>query len=206
MSDWPFTGLIPLKYGVILADCPWQTVMRSDKGYEKSPEKHYETMSEAELCALPVSHLASRDCVLVMWGRWMNLEEVLRVGAAWGFTYKTGGSWQKRTKTGKKTFGTGYIYRNSTEPYLVFTTGKPSYKSRSVRDSITTDEIIDPALSFPSDIDALRREHSRKPTEMRANIDLMFPHQFGCELFAREPWAGRDVWGNEADKFSQALA
>lgn len=197
-GPWPFEGLTPFKYGLILADPPWRTEMRSAAGYDKSPEKHYETMGLDDLRALPVGHLAARDCVLVMWARWIQLTEALDLGKHWGFTHKTGGSWQKRAATGKKTFGGGYIFRNCTEPYLIFTIGEPERKSRSIRDSITTDHDWS---DFPSDIDAIRREHSRKPQEMRDNLDEMFPQMFGCELFAREPWAGRDVWGNETGKF-----
>ena len=200
MSDWPFTNLTPFKYGLILADPPWKTEMRSEAGLMKSPEMHYPTLSLDELKALPVGHLASKDTVLVMWARWMQLPEAIDLGRDWGFEYKSGGSWQKRTPTGKKTFGGGYIFRNCTEPYLVFTIGAPERKNKAIRDSITTEYDWD---DFPSDIDALRREHSRKPQEMRDNLDLMFPHLFGCELFAREPWPGRDVWGNETSKFGE---
>jgi N6-adenosine-specific RNA methylase IME4 len=192
MSEWVFANLTPLKYGVILADPAWKTVMRSNKGLAKSPEQHYATMSEAEISALPVGHLASRDCALILLCRWINIPEALRVMAAWGFQYKTGGSWQKRTVNGKKVMATGYIHRNSTEPFLIGTMGEPYTKSKSVRDSITSD--FSDIENFPTDIDAIRREHSRKPQEMRDNVDLLFPHAYGCELFAREPWAGRDVW------------
>lgn len=206
MGEWPFHNLTPFKYGLILADPPWKTEMRSEAGLLKSPEMHYTTLSLDQLKALPVSHLASRDCVLVLWARWMQLPQALDLGAHWGFQYKSGGSWQKRTPGGKKTFGGGYIFRNCTEPYLVFTIGAPERKSKSVRDSITTDFDRERHWDFPSDIDAVRREHSRKPQEMRDNLDLMFPQLYGCELFAREPWAGRDVWGNEADKFKVQTA
>ena len=37
---WPFDPLTPMKYGAILADPPWAYAMRSDKGYDKSPEAH----------------------------------------------------------------------------------------------------------------------------------------------------------------------
>jgi len=35
-------------------------------------------------------------------------------------------------------------------------------------------------------------------------IDELLPDVFACELFAREPWPGRDVWGLEADRFAEA--
>lgn len=197
-KDWPFGQLKQGHYRVILADPPWKTEVRSDKGLGKSPEQHYETMSLDELMALPVAQLAGRDCALFLWTRWINLEHALALIPAWGFRYVTGGSWQKRTVTMKKTFGTGYWYRNCTEPYLFGTKGRPLRLDRGIRDSITSP-------LFVSSIDGQRREHSRKPPEMRANIDALFGDVPGCELFGREPWAGRDVWGNEAAKFGGGL-
>ena len=35
-------------------------------------------------------------------------------------------------------------------------------------------------------------------------IDRLLPDVWGCELFAREPWQGREVWGKEAGKFEVA--
>ena len=43
------------KYGVVYADPPWQFKTRSDKGKDKSPEKHYPVMSLADICAMNVS-------------------------------------------------------------------------------------------------------------------------------------------------------
>ncbi|MCO5059661.1 MAG: MT-A70 family methyltransferase [Rhizobiaceae bacterium] len=186
--DWPFGSLTPLKYGAILADPPWAYTMRSAKGYGKSPEAHYDTMSAGDIAALPVSHLASGDCLLWMWCTWPHLQQGLATMKAWGFSYKTGGSWTKTTATGKRAFGTGYIFRTTTEPFLIGTIGDPAYRSRSIRNLVESE----------------RREHSRKPPEARRMIDELLPDVFACELFAREPWPGRDVWGLEADRFAEA--
>lgn len=186
IAGWPFGDLTPFRYGAILADPPWQFTMRSPKGYEKSPEAHYATMSEADLACLPVHQLAAPDCMLFMWATWPQMPKAIRLMEAWGFTYKTGAPWLKRTRTGKVCFGTGYILRGATEPFLIGTIGAPSYRSRSV-------------LGL---IDAERREHSRKPPEARAMVEKLLPDVWRCELFAREPWPGADVWGNEAGKFA----
>ncbi|MCR5855973.1 MT-A70 family methyltransferase [Mesorhizobium sp. J428] len=186
MTPWPFGSLMPFKYGAIIADPPWSYRMRSEKGYEKSPEKHYATMDEAEISALPVAHLAGGDCLLFLWSTWPHLPMAMRVMSAWGFSYKTGGAWVKRTPTGKPVFGTGYLLRSATEPFLVGTIGEPATRSKSVRNLI----------------DALRREHSRKPPEIREMVTRLIPDRFACELFAREPWPGNDVWGQEASKFA----
>lgn len=187
-TSWPFGSLTPMKYGAIIADPPWSYQMRSDKGYEKSPEAHYETMSAEEIKALPVAHLASRDCLLWLWCTWPHLELGIETMRAWGFTYKTGGSWTKLTRSGKRVFGTGYIFRSATEPFLIGTIGEPVYRSKSVRNLIESE----------------RREHSRKPPEARQIVQELLPDVFCAELFAREPWPGNDVWGNEVNRFAEA--
>jgi N6-adenosine-specific RNA methylase IME4 len=185
--NWPFGALRPFRYDAILVDPPWSYKMRSAKGYAKSPEAHYATMSERDLAALPVDQLAAPDCLIWLWSTWPHLPVALRVMSAWGFCFKTGGSWTKRTASGKPVFGTGYIFRSATEPFLIGTIGTPRYRSRSVRNLI----------------DAERREHSRKPGEARAMLLELMPDAYACELFAREPWPGHDIWGNEVDKFER---
>ena len=54
-------------------------------------------------------------------------------------------------------------------------------------------------------IESVRREHSRKPAEMRQMIEALVPHAPRCELFGREPWAGAEVWGNQTDLFEAAV-
>lgn len=199
--SWPFEGLTPFKYGALLVDPPWSYVMRSEAGYAKSPEAHYDTMSIDAIKALPVDQLAGPDCLLWLWSTWPHLPLALDVMRAWGFTFKTGGAWHKRTISGKTAFGTGYVLRSATEPYLIGTIGAPVYRSRSVRNVISTDVN---ESELPSAIDGLRREHSRKPVEAREAIEQLLPYVWRAELFAREPWRGADTWGNEINKFEEA--
>ena len=46
---------------------------------------------------------------------------------------------------------------------------------------------------------APRREHSRKPDEVRTRIVELFGDVPRVELFARQKTEGWDVWGNEVD-------
>jgi len=187
-SAWPFGGLKMFGYGLILADCPWSYEMYSENGYAKSPEAHYNTMDDEELARLPVELLASGDCYLIMWAIWPKLDSAMRIMKRWGAVYKTGGAWHKKTRHGKTAFGTGYILRSSCEPFLVGTFGSPKSGSKSIRNLI----------------EAPTREHSRKPDQMRRSAEKLTPSAFRCELFAREPWAGNDVWGLETGKFVNA--
>lgn len=198
MTDWPFSSLTPMKYSAILADPPWRYDMRSARGHAKSPEAHYSTMAPEDLSALPVSHLAAPDCYLFMWSTWPHLPVALDLMRAWGFAYVTGGSWTKRTVNWNVTMGTGYVLRTATEPYLVGKIGAPKIASRSERNVILAPDDV------PDGIEAIRREHSRKPPQMREMIGRLLPHGYYCELFGREAWPGHDVWGNEVDRFEVA--
>ena len=49
-----------------------------------------------------------------------------------------------------------------------------------------------------------RREHSRKPDEVRTAIERLVPGPY-LEMFARETKPGWDVFGNQTELFSSAL-
>ena len=201
---WPLKPLQMFKYGGLIIDPPWPYKMYSEKGYEKSPEAHYDTMSLEEIKALPVNELAARDCLLFLWSTAPHLAQAIDVMQAWGFTYKTFIVWHKKTVHGKDAFGTGYIVRSTAEICLVGTIGNPPINrkvSTRQRNLIQTCDIAD---CLPNIVEAVTREHSRKPDEFRALMERYIPDQFLAECFAREPWPGHDVWGNETEKFGVA--
>ena len=214
---WPFADLIPLRYGAILADPPWQMAMWSEKGKGRSPdgklhrnasrqnnpERHYKTMALQDIMALPVNHLAAPDCVLFMWAVDPMIPQALEVGKAWGFEYKTVAFyWAKqRRETSKRAkdmdeadhkmfpMGTGYWTRANPETCLLFTRGKPKRLSAGVRKLIV----------------APRREHSRKPDRVHSDIEQLCPGPY-AELFARQTRPGWAVWGNQVDRFDEDAA
>ncbi|MEO6600789.1 MAG: MT-A70 family methyltransferase, partial [Polyangiaceae bacterium] len=110
-------------YSIIYADPPWSYVQKG----RGSTEKHYKTMSQADLCALPVSRLASRDAVLFLWATMPLLPEALEVGRAWSFDFKTVAfTWVKyREPSGKLAFGGGMWTRANAELCLLFVRGEP---------------------------------------------------------------------------------
>lgn len=192
MHSWPFDGLPPLSYDLVLADPATRFETFSAKGEGKSPQAQYPTMSWGELEALPVGGLGRGDCLLMMWACWPTLRESIRLLEAWGFRYVTGGAWHKRTRHGKSAFGTGYVLRSACEPYLIGTLGSPT-TANNLRNIIETESTV---------IDAERREHSRKPDEQYAYCERLVPRGLRfVELFARQRHPGWDCWGNEADKF-----
>jgi N6-adenosine-specific RNA methylase IME4 len=184
----PFGNLRPLHYGVILADPPWYFRNYSAKGEGKNPVAHYDCMDLDAIKALPVSHLAAPDCACIMWATAPMLPQAIETMAAWGFAFKSAGAWAKQSSTGEKwAFGIGYCYRSAAEFWLLGTLGKPRQRSRSIRNLIA----------------APVREHSRKPDQMRTDIEALFDGPY-LELFARESAAGWDSWGNQVNKFDPA--
>jgi len=197
-------------FGLIMADVPWAYEMRSPKGYAKAPEGHYQTMRLDEIAAMPVELLAAPDCLLWLWAVNPKLPDALAVIAAWGFTFKTAGTWVKRTTRGRDAFGTGYILRSSNEPFLIATRGAPK-TTRATRSTVPTyDDGFHSAADgsdWPSGsitIEAIAREHSRKPDEAFRAAEALMPDVQRLELFSRQRRAGWTVWGNEVDKYEGA--
>jgi N6-adenosine-specific RNA methylase IME4 len=127
---------------------------------------------------------AAPDCVLFMWCVFPMMPDAISLMRHWGFQYKTGGAWHKKTVNGKTAFGTGYIFRSACEPFIVGTIGNPRAKNKSTRNII----------------DAVVREHSRKPDETVEMIEALFNGPY-LELFGRTQRPEWTVWGDEAGKF-----
>lgn len=192
---WPFADLAPLSYDLLLIDPPTRFETRSVAGEGKSPQAQYRTMTWEELAALPVSQLGRGDTILFLWACWPTLRQSLKLMEDWGFRYVTGGAWHKRTKHGKSAFGTGYVLRSTTEPYLIGTLGSP-FTANNVRGVIETEEL--------DVIDAGARGHSRKPDAQYDYCERLLPRGVKfLEMFGRQRWSGDrwDVWGNQVDQF-----
>ena len=175
-------------FDCILADPPWKFRTYGPHNNQKSPEKHYDTMTLEDIKAMPVASLAARDCWLIMWTTWPCLPQALEVLDAWGFAYKSGGAWAKQTSTGRAwQFGTGYVFRSASEPLIVASRGKPKWHSKSERNLWV----------------APVREHSRKPDCVHEMIERACVGR-KLELFSRQTRPGWRSWGNQTDRFEAA--
>jgi N6-adenosine-specific RNA methylase IME4 len=183
-ETWPFGNHFPGEFDFIMADPPWTFKTYSDKGLKKSAQAQYDCMSIEGIRALPVSHLVKPNAIIWLWATWPMLPEALQTMHAWGFQYKTGGVWAKRTKTGKLRWGTGFRLRSVCEPFLIGARGQPK-SSRAVCNMV----------------DGLAREHSRKPDAAFLAAEKMMPDAKRLELFSREKRVGWDNWGNESEKY-----
>jgi N6-adenosine-specific RNA methylase IME4 len=164
-----------LKYDLILADPPWRYAFVNSPN--RAIENHYPTMTNAEICALPVRDIAADNCVLFLWTTTAKLAETFAVVEAWGFEYVTSAIWDKEI------IGMGYYFRGQHEFLLVCKRGKPKKPAEGTRPS--------------SVIHERRTKHSKKPVKAYEILEAMYPDAKKVELFARQPRAGWDAWGNE---------
>ncbi len=113
-------------------------------------------MKDEEIAALPVNKIADKNCALFLWTTFPLLDKQIRLFKQWGFTYKTlGFSWIKTNpKNGKPCFGVGYYAKSNCEVCLMGIKGRMTPISNKVSSCV-----ISP-----------RREHSRKPDEVRESI------------------------------------
>ena len=170
------------KFNILLADPPWRY---ANKGGQGVAENHYSTMNIEEICALPVAEIAAKDSALFLWATFPMLPEALRVIEAWKFTFKTVAFvWLKQNSKAKTWFyGLGFWTRSNAEICLLATRGHPKRQANDVQQLIV----------------APRREHSRKPDDVRDRIVRLMGDLPRVELFARQVTPGWDVWGNEVD-------
>lgn len=162
-------------YPVIYADPPWQ--YEHTKTENRAIENQYPTMTLEDICKLPVSTIASKDCVLFLWATSPKLAEAMRVIESWGFVYRTCMVWLKDK------IGMGYYARQKHELLLIATKGElPVPKPENRPESV---------------IFAPRTEHSKKPVEFYDIIEKMYPEYARIELFSRSAKEGWDTWGNQ---------
>lgn len=175
------------RYRLILADPPWQ--YRND-GIEGAARSQYPTMPTVDICALPISALADKSAVLLLWATWPQMVDAMRVISSWGFSYVSGFPWIKihgepaRNLWGdyqiKPRYGMGWWVRSCSELLLIAKRG----------DAVPPEEYMIGLLSE-------QFGHSRKPENIYQYAEL-FPGPY-LELFARRKRAGWDVFGNEVD-------
>ena len=169
-------------YRVWYADPPWSYgnsgPIGEDDNYGRA-ERHYPTMSIAELCDMgdAVKERCAPDAVLFLWVPSPFFVECSDVITAWGFKYKTSFVWDK--------VGHNYGHYNSVrhEFLLICTRGSCTPDEKKLFDSV---QVIEKT-----------RTHSEKPERFREIIDEIYPDGNRIELFARVDADGWDKWGNE---------
>ena len=193
------------RFEIIYADPPWHYggKMQYDKTctikhngdfrrkvFISSAAFKYPTLRTSEMMSLDVQSIAAEDSLLFMWTTNPHLAQAIDLGHAWGFEYKTVVFvWDKMIHN------PGQYTLSNCELCLLFKHGRiPCPRG---------------ARNIQQLVHSPRRTHSRKPDEVRKNIEAMFPTQSKIELFARSAHDGWDNWGldmleEEPTLFNQA--
>lgn len=177
------------KYQIIYADPPWSYKVWSEdkKNAQGCAKRYYQTMSVEDICKMPISELADKDCKLFLWATPPCLQEALLVIKSWGFEYKTIVFCWVKTNPKSKTpfFGIGHWTASNCEVVLggLRKGGRLNRQDKSI-----------------SQIDMTARgKHSSKPDSIRHKIVKLCGDLPRIELFARQKTEGWDVWGNEVE-------
>ena len=158
------------KYKIIYADPPWSYNDKM-KGHSFSLDHEYETQDINWIKNLGIKELADKDSVLFLWAVSPLLPEALEVIEAWGFKFKKiAFVWNKITVNDKDIHNLGKWTMGNVEFCILGVKGKPQRISKNVKQLVTD----------------IRREHSRKPDEVRTRIVELMGDIPRIELFARD--------------------
>ncbi len=188
----------------ICMDVPWRFKTFDGKLTNRSTERHYPTMTLAQIAELPVAQLAARDCHMFFWTTGPFLAKAIDIMEGYGFRYSSMAFVWVKLRRGYDSLqltalptieadfhmGTGHTTRKNAEICLLGRRGSPKRYARDVRELIV----------------APVREHSRKPEEFRDRVDRYVGRDIGrtptiIELFARSQRPGWLSWGNEINRF-----
>lgn len=180
-------------FGCILADPPWSFKTYNNKTGttpHRGDEDHYGVASFEDMSTIPVADVTAKDCALFMWVVDSHLDEALRLGAAWGFTFKTCAFvWFKGRNEGViPKVGMGYWTRKQTEQCWLFTKGSPARLGKGVEQAIFCG----------------RGQHSAKPEQQYERIEALVGGPY-LEMFSRLSRPGWTAWGNETGKRDMAF-
>lgn len=179
----------PDGYDVVLADPLW-----SYHGSQTKPAaaaKHYDTMSDNDLLTFTgiTDRLTPRG-VLFMWATGPRLDFALQCLDAWGLTFRgVAFVWVKTRQDGTPVGAQG-VRPSTVKPTTEFVLA--ASRVRKGRPLPLHDEAVRQVVLAP------RQEHSRKPDDVHAALERMYPSARKLEMFARRARPGWDAWGNQA--------
>jgi N6-adenosine-specific RNA methylase IME4 len=165
-----------MRCATIVADPPWPSMHQRSTYHRGKPERHYPTMTIADIAALPVGEWATDDAHLWVWGVNRLVGEAYRAAEAWGFTPMGMLTWCKPGP------GMGYYMRTNTEHAVFATRGRP----------------MTPGVPLPSSWFVWPRgEHSAKPDAFYDLVQTISPGPY-LDVFSRRARLGWTTWGNES--------
>jgi N6-adenosine-specific RNA methylase IME4 len=159
------------RFACIYADPPWRY---GNQGTRAATDTHYPTMTVEQICAEPVAAVAAENAHLHLWVAAGFLPEAFRVIEAWGFEYRSYYVWNKPQ------LGLGNYWRMGAELLLLGVRGSLGFRTHDEPNWGVFD----------------RREHSRKPDEIRAKVEAGSPGPY-LEMYARIATPGWTAYGNQ---------
>ena len=166
------------RYGVIVADPPWD-LRKIER--EVAPEQRgwdYPTMPAREIARMPVDRMALPDCWLFLWTTHRHLPQAFEIVARWGFKYRWCMVWAKNSG-----FQPWNFARLNCEFCLVAVRGSP--------------QLAD-AKGFNALFHARSGAHSVKPQAFYDTVRRVTGEGRRLDLFGRRAIPGFDSWGNQA--------
>jgi N6-adenosine-specific RNA methylase IME4 len=166
------------RFGCVYIDPPYD--LFDNPTYFGGMDEYYDTMSIEEICALPVPDLLADDAHVHLWvPTALKLKAAPKIFDAFAVEYKSEFVWIKPERP-----GIGSYWMNQHETLLTAVRGNAArFNDHSLRSW----------GEFP------RREHSRKPDEVRDMVRKASPGPY-LELFARLPAEGWTIWGNQIER------
>ena len=197
-DNLPFPPVPYKKYGLISLDIPWHHQQRgavTDEKNDRSPGRHYPTISEEHAATIPIREMADKDCLISLWITGPHLAQSLhtRLFDAWGvrassiaFTWvklwpNTDMDQYARTPLLEQdiAMGGGYTTRQNAEYVIFGRIGEPKRARADIRQIILSP----------------RREHSRKPEEYYRRMEHYIDVKNRLDCFPGHDRKGWDSWG-----------
>ncbi|MBZ4488109.1 hypothetical protein LQ938_11450 [Microbacterium sp. cx-55] len=155
----------------LMIDPPWGNA--GQRG-QYGADQHYPLMSIEQIRAMPISDLAADNAHLYLWCYPAVRRIAEEVMEAWGFRFVDEFVW------GKDQMGLGPYFRHAHETLLLGVKGRLPFQFHGQRSF----------AMYP------RQDHSHKPEEVHILASRCSPGPY-LEIFARRPFPGWKVWGNE---------
>lgn len=175
------------KHDIVLCDPPWEYYGQQDKW--GAAAKFYPTMTDKELEEFPIKNFLNEKGIVFVWATSPRLDFAIELVKKWGLHYRgIAFVWVKTKKDGTPIAAQG-VRPSFVKPTCEFViVASTNAKGRTFK---LHNEAIKQVILAP------KKEHSRKPDAVHEAINKMFPEQTKIELFARRPYEGWKVWGNE---------
>lgn len=178
-------------YDLIYADPPWPTAVTGGAACFSSAGAQYTEMSVRDMMEMPISEIASENCLLLMWTIRSFYPQAIDILTAWRFKYVTSVPWIKVSKKGKFMSTMGPWVRHCSEDLII------AHRAKTPRKLL-------PKKAENGLFISPRREHSRKPEEVYLWIERNWPEAKKAELFSRTVRDGWVMWGDQVGTFDNS--